>query len=137
MKEVATMVHPAWVAVEQRLTDNRRWIARVAGRPAGYADWQIALAMAVAGFGDDLTIVPGEDGAATQYGFPPYRIVRDDDDDDLKPVNPDISPRALMEFYTRNDPLGAFDDGLRHLRGAAVLFAPATRVAVNGNGVHK
>lgn len=137
MKQVATMVHPAWIAVEGLLTDNRRWIARLVGRPEGYYDWQIALAMIVAGFGDDLVVLPNDDGTPTGYQFPPYKVAVDEDADDRKPLNPEIPVHALLTFFAEQ-----METDSRPIYFAARQpAAPAVRVNGNvhrnGNGVAK
>lgn len=71
-----TIVHPAWEAVEQRLTDPVRWQARAEGKPEGYHDWQIALAMCVAGYGDDLIITERDaEGQPKAYVFPDHQMI--------------------------------------------------------------
>ena len=68
------MKHPAWEAAERLLSDSARWAGFWAGAAHGYFSWQIALAMAVAGFGDDVIVEAYTDCTPTVYVFPDYEI---------------------------------------------------------------
>lgn len=73
-----TIVHPAWEAVEQHLSDPQRWQARAEGKPEGYHDWQIALAMCVVGYGDDLIVTQRDtEGQPAAYAFPNRLLAAD------------------------------------------------------------
>lgn len=64
-------LHPAWEAVARRLTDDERWKLRAFGKPGGYRDDEIAFAMALGGFLDDLVVIERrEDGVPKAYAFP-------------------------------------------------------------------
>lgn len=96
------MVHPAWRAVHGKLLDRKRWAAWEAGEEGAYHDWEIALAMTVAGFGDDVAVTARDkDGRPAAYALPPYTIPRDDEDDDKRPIDAAIPLWALAEYFER------------------------------------
>lgn len=66
-----TILHPAWEAVAKRLRNEERWKLRAFGKPGGYHDWEIALAMCVGGYGADLIVTERDaEGQPKAYAFP-------------------------------------------------------------------
>ena len=56
-KSKRTIMHPAWQAAHELLSDPDKWFRTVVVGRHGYTDAQIATAMRCAGYGDDVVVL--------------------------------------------------------------------------------
>jgi len=132
MKNRKMVMHPAWQAAHELLSDAETWFQTVMVEGHGYTDAQVATAMRCQGYGADV-IVLYEGVRVVGYELPACWI----------PVNEsntlDAYPRllAMLELPTLHDALNDpawFVAGLE-LVGAGAMPLPESALAVlNGVG---
>lgn len=95
-------IHPAWraiVDVHPRMIGVAAWRPGLESDPGFRWDWEIALSMIVRGYGADVVRCPELQGWA-RYLLPPVYVYVAHDEEQL-PVDPAISPMAMIEYYRR------------------------------------
>lgn len=124
------MMHPAWQAAHELLSDPERWWRTLGNEAGSYSDAQIATSMRLMGYGDDLVVTSWLGARALTWEFPLVWI----------PINNNDSLDAYPGVVgaMQGDPLPALIDemllGFRFVdEGAHSLLATAMAV-LNGVG---
>lgn len=64
------VMHPAWQAAHELLSDGETWWHTLADEPGGYTHAQLATAMRCMGYGDDVIETAWKGGRAVAWEFP-------------------------------------------------------------------
>ena len=73
MKDARTrrmVMHPAWQAAHELLSDSETWWHTLALEAGGYSHAQLAVAMRCMGYGDDVIETAWKGGRAVAWEFP-------------------------------------------------------------------
>jgi len=73
MKDARTrrmVMHPAWQAAHELLSDSEKWWHTLALEAGGYTHAQLATAMRCMGYGDDVIETAWKGGRAVAWEFP-------------------------------------------------------------------